>query len=135
MDVRFLGTGGPAGWPQPGCRCASCMRATAAGRVRQPGAVRVDGRLRLDPGQPPRGAAPGYRIEPVPGGWDITGPDGTRLLTAAGPGAAPAPLAETGPFDLVLLDLLGSPAQLGALRERGLVGPATIAAAMYADHR
>jgi adenosylcobinamide kinase/adenosylcobinamide-phosphate guanylyltransferase len=147
MDVRFLGTGGPAGWPQPGCRCASCLRATAAGLVRRPGAVLVDGRLRIDPGRPPRladpageirsppAAIPGYQVEPVPGGWDITGPDGVRLLAAAGPGAAPDPRPETRPFDLALLDLLDSAAQLGALRERGLVGPETIVAALCADHR
>jgi adenosylcobinamide kinase/adenosylcobinamide-phosphate guanylyltransferase len=135
MDVRFLGTGGPAGWPQPGCRCASCMRATAAGLVRRPGAVLVDGRLRIDPGRPLRPAVSGYLIEPVPGGWDITGPDGARLLAASGPGAVPGPRPETRPFDLALLDLLDSPAQLGALRERRLVGPETTVAALCADHR
>jgi adenosylcobinamide kinase/adenosylcobinamide-phosphate guanylyltransferase len=152
MDVRFLGTGGGAGWPQPGCRCASCCRAAAAGNSRRPAAVLIDGRLQIEPGLPPRladedGAASGgpaagetarltgHRVEPVPGGWDITGPDGARLLVAAGPGLAPEPRAGTRPFDLVLLDLLHSPAQLGALRQRGLVAGDTTAVALYCDHR
>ena len=78
MDVRFLGTGGRDGWPEPGCPCASCRRAAAAGPGRRGVSLLVDGRLRLDPGQPPRGAAPGYQISELPGGWDITGPDGAR---------------------------------------------------------
>jgi adenosylcobinamide kinase/adenosylcobinamide-phosphate guanylyltransferase len=140
MDVRFLGTGGEAGWPQPGCRCAACGRAAAAGSSRRPGAVLIDERLRIEPGLPPRladedGAASGHRVEPVPGGWDITGPDGARLLVAAGPGLAPEPRAGTRPFDMVLLDLLHSPAQLGALRQRGLVAGDTTAVALYCDHR
>ncbi|HUZ23577.1 MAG TPA: bifunctional adenosylcobinamide kinase/adenosylcobinamide-phosphate guanylyltransferase [Streptosporangiaceae bacterium] len=134
MDVQFLGTGGLAGWPQAGCRCASCMRAAAAGRGRRPGGVLVDGRLRIDPGQPLQPAT-GYRIERLPGGWDITGRDGARLLVAAAPGAAPGPPAGTRPFDLVLLDLLGSAAQLGALRAGGLVRADTVAVALCADHR
>jgi adenosylcobinamide kinase/adenosylcobinamide-phosphate guanylyltransferase len=152
MDVQFLGTGGPDGWPQAGCRCASCLRATAAGRGRSPGGVLVDGRLRIDLGRPPRpadrdcppvvpnavggqGSAAGYRTEPLPGGWDITGPEGARLLVAAAAGAAPDPPAGTRPFDMVLLDLLDSAAQLGALRARGLVRADTVAAVLCADHR
>jgi adenosylcobinamide kinase/adenosylcobinamide-phosphate guanylyltransferase len=134
MDVRFLGTGGPAGWPEPGCRCASCLRA-AAGGGRRAGGVLVDGQLRIDPGQPPRGAPDGYRVAPVPGGWDITGPDGGRLLIAGGPGQVPDPPAGTLPFRLLLLDMLAAPAQLGALRARGLAGPAATAAVLFADHR
>ena len=82
MDVRFLGTGGRAGWPEPGCRCASCLRAAARGG-RRAGGVLVDGQLRIDPGQPPRGVPDGYRVAPVPGGWDVTGPDGGREIGRA----------------------------------------------------
>jgi adenosylcobinamide kinase/adenosylcobinamide-phosphate guanylyltransferase len=148
LDVRFLGTAGPAGWPQPGCRCASCLRA-AAGGGRSPGRVLVDGTLLVHPGSPPRPAAPGesgtapsggtgqggHLVSEVPGGWEITGPDGARLLITAGPGQVPEPRSGTAPFDIVVLDLLASPAQLGGLRARGLAGPGTIAAAWCADHR
>ncbi|HMG61594.1 MAG TPA: bifunctional adenosylcobinamide kinase/adenosylcobinamide-phosphate guanylyltransferase [Streptosporangiaceae bacterium] len=134
MDVRFLGTGGAAGWPEPGCRCASCRRA-AAGGGRRPGGVLVDGQLRIDPGQPPRGVPARYRVAPVPGGWDITGPDGGRLLIAGGPGQVPSPPAGTLPFHLLLLDLLAGPAQLGALRAQGLAGAGAVAAVLCADHR
>jgi adenosylcobinamide kinase/adenosylcobinamide-phosphate guanylyltransferase len=134
MDVRLLGTGGPAGWPEPGCRCASCRRA-AAGGGRRPGGVLVDGRLRIDPGRPPRGAPAGYAVAPVPGGWDITGPDGGRLLIAGAPGDVPSPPSGTLPYHLLLLDMLAGPAQLGALRAQGLAGPGAVAAVLLADHR
>jgi adenosylcobinamide kinase / adenosylcobinamide-phosphate guanylyltransferase len=134
MDVRFLGTGGPAGWPEPGCRCASCRRA-AAGGGRRAGGVLVDGQLRIDPGQPPRGVPDGCRIEPVPGGWDITGRGGGRLLIAGGQGQVPRPPAGTLPFHLLLLDMLAEPAQLGALRAQGLAPAGATAAVLWADHR
>jgi len=141
MDVRFLGTGGPDGWPAPGCRCASCQRA-GAGPGRRPGGVLVDGVLvdgALRAGAGPAGGGPaaggGYRVEPVPGGWDLTGPDGGRLLIAAGPGQVPRPPAGTRPFGLLVLDMLAAPEQLGALRAQGLAGPAATVAVLAADHR
>ncbi len=144
MDVRFLGTGGSAGWPQAGCRCASCLRA-AVGGGRQPGRLLVDGVLLIEPGRAPApvagaggagGTGPGgHRVTRVPGGWDITGPDGARLLVTAGPGQIPEPPPGTAAFGIVVLDLLGNPAQLGGLRAHGLAGPATIAALWCADHR
>ena len=148
MEVRLAGTGGDRGWPRPDCRCASCERARSAGRRRAPTRVLVDGVLGIDPGTPPvpGPAAPGYRVERVPGAWAVTGPDGARLLVGDGPGdadhgthtragARPAGGAGGGPYDLVLLDLLDNPAQLGALRRRGLVHARTVAAVLHADHR
>jgi adenosylcobinamide kinase / adenosylcobinamide-phosphate guanylyltransferase len=117
MDVRFLGTGGAAGWPEP----------------RRPSALLVDGRLRIDPGQPPAPAA-GYRVAALPGGWEVTGPDGGRLLVGA-PMREPRPEPETGTFGLVVVDLLASAAQLGWLRSRGLVPAGTTTALLSADHR
>jgi adenosylcobinamide kinase/adenosylcobinamide-phosphate guanylyltransferase len=134
MDVRFAGTGGLAGWPEPGCRCASCRRAAAAGR-RRPGALLVDGVLRIEPGRAPAPDGTGHQVSAVPGGWDITGPDGGRLLAAAGPGQVPRPPAGAGPFGLLVLDLLGDPAQLGELRARGLAPEGAAVAAGWADHR
>jgi adenosylcobinamide kinase/adenosylcobinamide-phosphate guanylyltransferase len=69
------------------------------------------------------------------GGWDVTGPDGERLLYPAGPGAAPAPPEDAAPYDVAFLDLLGDPAQLGWLRARGLITAATVTAMACADHR
>src|SRR5262245_43359806 len=134
MEVRFRGSGGAAGWPEPGCRCASCLRAAAAGGRGGRTDLLVDGVLAIDPGAAPGGAA-GYLVASVPGGWDITGPDGARLLVAAGPGAVPEPPAGTAPFDLAVLDLLDSAAPLGGLRSRGLVRPDTAVALLCADHR
>jgi adenosylcobinamide kinase/adenosylcobinamide-phosphate guanylyltransferase len=74
-------------------------------------------------------------VRAVPGGWDITGPDGGRLLASAGPGLVPELDDAAAPFDIALLDMLASPAQLGLLRARGLVRPSTAVTAMYADHR
>jgi adenosylcobinamide kinase / adenosylcobinamide-phosphate guanylyltransferase len=145
VEVRLAGTGGGRGWPRPDCRCASCERARSAGRRRAPTRVLVDGVLGIDPGTPPvpGPAASGYRVERVPGAWAVTGPDGARLLVGDGPGdedqgtppRAGAGAAGGGPYDLVLLDLLDNPAQLGALRRRGLVHARTVAAVLHADHR
>jgi adenosylcobinamide kinase/adenosylcobinamide-phosphate guanylyltransferase len=138
VDALLIGTGGAHGWPEPGCRCASCLRATAAGRTRSPSQVLVDAALSITPGLPPATAgtrSSGHVVAAVPGGWDITSPAGDRLLAAGGPGLAPEPPEGTRPFDVALLDLLAGPAQLGWLRARGLVHDQTTVAAIYADHR
>ena len=153
MRVELIGTGGPEGWPQPGCRCASCRRAGAdgagtsgrAGATTGPGTsgggggrraagVLVDGVLRLGCGQPPL-PCPGYRITGLPGGWDITDAAGGRLLCSAGPDCAPVPPPGVGRYDIALLDLLGDPTQLGRLRHAGLVTGETVVAPLYLDHR
>jgi adenosylcobinamide kinase / adenosylcobinamide-phosphate guanylyltransferase len=134
LDVSLAGTGGAGGWPRPGCGCASCERARACGRHRAPARVVVDGALAIGPGGAEAPAA-GYRVEAMPGGWAVTGPDGARLLVADGSGVAPEPPAGAGSFDVALLDLLADPAQLGALRRRGLVGERTAVAVLHADHR
>ena len=140
MHALLIGTGGTNGWPEDGCRCASCMRAAAGGLTRRPGRVLIDGTLEFAPYQqvmtgtgPPGG--PAHDIVRLPGGLDITGPDGGRLLLAAGPGEIPEPARSAGPYDIVLLDLLASPAQLGKLRAGGLIRGHTAVAALYADHR
>jgi adenosylcobinamide kinase / adenosylcobinamide-phosphate guanylyltransferase len=88
------------------------------------------------------GAGAGYRVRRVPdlrdgggGGWDVTGPDGGRLLYPAGPEARPAPPEGSAPYDIAFLDLLGDPAQLGWLRARGLITADTVTAVAFADHR
>jgi adenosylcobinamide kinase / adenosylcobinamide-phosphate guanylyltransferase len=197
MRILVEGSGGSAGWPQPGCRCASCLRQTAAGISRMPSTIVVDGQLRLgsgyegtgpeterhETGNPVRSDAvepgvhgvakgagqAGYRVRRVPdlrdggigqdgragprggagqdeadgragkdggvGGWDVTGPDGGRLLYPAGPGSVPAPPEGSAPYDVAFLDLLGDPAQLGWLRARGLITTGTVTAVAFADHR
>ena len=45
MRVLVEGSGGAAGWPQPGCRCASCLRVGESIRVRS--TIVVDDVLRL----------------------------------------------------------------------------------------
>lgn len=140
MDALVIGTGGARGWPEDGCRCASCMRARSAGVRRAPGRVLVDDWLEVVPGGPvlpgtgPSRAA-ALHIQRLPGGLDITSADGTRLLLAAGPGEVPEPQPGAGAYDLALLDLLASPAQLGRLRASGLVHHSTAVAALYTDHR
>jgi adenosylcobinamide kinase/adenosylcobinamide-phosphate guanylyltransferase len=116
------------------------MRAAAGGLIRQSGRVLVDGALEFIPyrqvitgtGQP---GGPAHHIVQLPGGFDITGPDGSRLLLAAGPGEIPEPAPDARPYDIALLDLLASPAQLGKLRAAGLIRAYTAVAALYADHR
>ncbi len=100
----------------------------------------VDGVLAFTPGHPPSRetgppSAAAHRIDAVPGGFDVTAPDGSRLLLAAGPGHEPQPPDGAGPYDVALLDLLSGPAQLGWLRQTGLVCAQTTVVAMYTDHR
>ena len=134
MRVLVEGSGGSAGWPAPGCRCASCLRQAAAGNMRARSSIVVDGRLRLAAGDP--AGVPGYQVRRLgDAGWDVTAPDGGRLLYPAGPGAAPAPPEGSAPYDVAFLDLLGDPAQLGWLRARGLITTGTVIAVAFADHR
>ncbi len=141
MRVLVEGSGGSAGWPQPGCRCASCLRQVTDGNARIQSTIVVDGRVRLGIGEP-RGAggyrargAGGYQVGAIAGGWDVTAPDGGRLLYPAGPRAVPVPPEHATPYDVAFLDLLGDPAQLGWLRARGLITAATVTAVAFADHR
>ncbi|HEY7485994.1 MAG TPA: bifunctional adenosylcobinamide kinase/adenosylcobinamide-phosphate guanylyltransferase [Streptosporangiaceae bacterium] len=123
MQVELLGTGGPRGWPEPGCRCASCAGMRAADRHWPPTRVEVDG--------VPLEQCPG---RDVPGGRDVRPPGGGRLLVAAGPDTRPEP-AESGPYDAVLLDLIGAPDHLAWLRRNGTVAADTHIRAVHNDHR
>src|SRR5450755_4667990 len=169
MYVQVHGSGGPRGWPEPGCRCASCQRARSAGPGRGPFCVVVDGALRLEgphaatltgdlltrdsltgelTGDSLTGEGPvpeetaaaatelgGYQVARLAGAWDVTAPDGRRLLCADGRGTAPAVPPGTPRYDVALLDLLGDPAQLGRLRSQGAVTSGTVLAVAFADHR
>jgi adenosyl cobinamide kinase/adenosyl cobinamide phosphate guanylyltransferase len=142
MRVLVEGSGGAAGWPQPGCRCASCMRMSGNPRARS--TIVVDGVVRLGveglegagaegagaEGAGAEGAgAEGYGVRRVTGGWEVTAPDGGRLLYGG------VPEEGAGAYDIAVLDLLGEPAQLGLLRARGLVTGNTVTVAAFADHR
>jgi adenosylcobinamide kinase/adenosylcobinamide-phosphate guanylyltransferase len=131
MHVLVEGSGGRSGWPQPGCRCASCLRCQADGNIRNRSTIVVDGVLRL--GGEIAGNADGYRVQAIAGGWDVTSADGERLFYAAG--AVADPPQGAAPYDVAFLDMLGDPAQLGRLRARGLVRADTITVVAFADHR
>src|SRR5271169_2467740 len=159
MRVLVEGSGGAVGWPQPGCRCASCLRVGESIRVRS--TIVVDGVLRLGAegaggrdtgegggdagteGEAGGGDAGGYRVRRLAdardaratGGWDVTAPDGGRLLYPSRPGAVPVPPEGAAAYDIAFLDLLGEPAQLGLLRARGLITADTVTAVAFADHR
>jgi adenosyl cobinamide kinase/adenosyl cobinamide phosphate guanylyltransferase len=151
MRVLVEGSGGAAGWPQPGCRCASCLRAELDGSIRARSTIVIDGVVRLGVGGAEdigdagagSGGAGAYRIQELadarsqgkPGGWEVTGPDGGRLLYPARPGAVPEPAEGAAAYDIAFLDLLGEPAQLGLLRARGLITADTVTAVAFADHR
>lgn len=119
MELTFGGLGGPRGWPEAGCSCASCGRAAAAPRRAYD--VVLDG-CSLAAGPPPGARA-------VPGGYAV----GARLLYPDGPGAVLRP--EGGPYDVVLLDLAADPFQLGALRRAGTVNDVTRVVSVHLDHR
>jgi adenosylcobinamide kinase / adenosylcobinamide-phosphate guanylyltransferase len=149
MRVLIEGSGGASGWPEPGCRCASCLHQAMDGSLRKQSTIAVDDEVRLGVGGAGGGGAgdqeiPGrYLVRPLAdvrdpgraGGWEVTAPDGGRLLYPAGPGAVPVPGGDAGPYDIAFLDLLGEPAQLGLLRARGLVTADTITMVAFADHR
>mgnify|MGYP002622457005 CR=1 FL=1 len=127
MRVLLRGTGGPGGWPQPGCRCASCGRLTPGHR--RPASIVADDLLRLAP--EPGGAAPGLVLAATADGWTATGPDGARVLYAGADASGdPAP-----PCDLVLIDVLDRPGRLGDLRRRGVAHERTLVVAVGIDHR
>jgi adenosylcobinamide kinase / adenosylcobinamide-phosphate guanylyltransferase len=174
MQVLVEGSGGSSGWPQQGCRCASCLRQAADGNIRIRSTIVIDGRVRLGVGD---GDEAGYLVRRLPdaaggrekpdageqqktgaaggqdrpdaaggrggrrardggaGGWDVTTPDGGRLLYPGGPGAVPVPPEGAAPYDVAFLDVLGDPAQLGWLRARGLITADTVTVVAFADHR
>ncbi|WP_338315828.1 adenosylcobinamide kinase/adenosylcobinamide phosphate guanyltransferase [Streptomyces bohaiensis] len=82
----------------------------------------------------------GHRVRAValdaPGtGYEVTGPDGRRLLYLP-PGGGPAGLAEDteGPYDLVLLDVVGRPDALARLRAAHAVDWTTDIVAVHLGH-
>jgi adenosylcobinamide kinase / adenosylcobinamide-phosphate guanylyltransferase len=133
MEVVAVGTGGARGWPEPGCRCASCQRASVDGDSRERSTILVDGMVSLSHDGVEVGDK--HMVREIPGGWDVTGPDGERLLYPAEPGAVPVPPDGTQPYDIAFVDVLADPYQVGLLRARGLVTEATATVAACADHR
>ncbi|MEU8274458.1 bifunctional adenosylcobinamide kinase/adenosylcobinamide-phosphate guanylyltransferase [Microbispora bryophytorum] len=129
MEIRLEGTGGPEGWPVPGCPCASCGR-LAPGH-RRPASIVLDGRVRLTDARPPAG----YVIRRTADGCEVTGPGGDRLLYAVGPATGSPARDADAPFDVVLMDLPDRPERLGDLRRRGRVTPATPIIAVHLGHR
>ena len=57
MEVVLLGTGAADGWPNPFCRCDSCLDALRRGEVRGQTAALVDDELLIDCGPEVPGAA------------------------------------------------------------------------------
>ncbi|MBT2406977.1 MULTISPECIES: bifunctional adenosylcobinamide kinase/adenosylcobinamide-phosphate guanylyltransferase [unclassified Streptomyces] len=106
--------------------------------------------VELPPGLPAAGRVPdgrelsvisGHRVRAVPmdspgTGYEVTGPDGSRLLYLP-PGGAPAGtngMFGQRPYDTVLADVLGRPEALARLRASGAVGPTTDVIAVHLDH-
>ncbi|WP_242614602.1 bifunctional adenosylcobinamide kinase/adenosylcobinamide-phosphate guanylyltransferase [Actinomadura roseirufa] len=123
MKIELRAFAGPRGWPCSGCDCASCNRLRIAGIRHEPASATIDG-------------VPWEQCSrtEVPGGYDVTGPGGGRVLVAAGPGSTPEPSAQVE-YDAVLLDLVGCPEHLGRLRRLGAVTPRTEVMAVHVDHR
>ncbi|MFD5703731.1 bifunctional adenosylcobinamide kinase/adenosylcobinamide-phosphate guanylyltransferase [Streptomyces lasiicapitis] len=81
----------------------------------------------------------GHRVRAIatdaPGtGYEVTGPDGDRLLYLP-PGAAPAGFPEEqAPYEMVVADVLGRPDGLARLRAAGGVTPTTDVLAVHIGH-
>ncbi|MFG6196683.1 bifunctional adenosylcobinamide kinase/adenosylcobinamide-phosphate guanylyltransferase [Nonomuraea sp. JJY05] len=125
MKILVSGTAGGAGWPEPGCRCASCAGLPSGHR--RPFELVVDGVARFPFDDPPGG----YRA--CADGLGLTGPDGSRLLCL--PRGRPVPADGPGRYDVVLIDLLDRPERLGELRRAGLADERTLVVAAGLDHR
>ncbi|NBM15014.1 bifunctional adenosylcobinamide kinase/adenosylcobinamide-phosphate guanylyltransferase [Streptomyces sp. GC420] len=97
-----------------------------------PGAGRVPDGRRLS-------LLSGHRVRAValdsPGtGYEVTGPEGERLLYLP-PGAAVAgERGGRGAYDMVVLDVLGRPDALARLRAADAVGPTTDVIGVHIDH-
>ncbi|GAA0625553.1 bifunctional adenosylcobinamide kinase/adenosylcobinamide-phosphate guanylyltransferase [Streptomyces crystallinus] len=104
--------------------------------------------VELPPGLPSAGRVPdgrvltlisGHRVRAVPmdapgTGYEVTSPEGQRLLYLP-PGGAPSGMAAASPpYDMVVCDVLGRPDALARLRAAGAVGPATDVVAAHIDH-
>ncbi|MFB9513573.1 bifunctional adenosylcobinamide kinase/adenosylcobinamide-phosphate guanylyltransferase [Streptomyces purpureus] len=104
--------------------------------------------LELPAGLPTAGRVPdgreltlisGHRVRAVamdsPGtGYEVTSPDGERLLYLP-PGGAPAGLLEDHrTYDMVVADIVGRPDALARLRASGAIGPTTDVVAVHLDH-
>jgi adenosylcobinamide kinase/adenosylcobinamide-phosphate guanylyltransferase len=104
--------------------------------------------LELPPGLPAAGRVPdgreltlisGHRVRAVPmdspgTGYEVTSPEGLRLLYLP-PGGAPAGVGEAGrPYDMVVADVIARPDGAARLRASGGVGPATDLVAVHLDH-
>lgn len=148
MDIVAIGTGGANGWPDPTCRCASCQRVRiAAAPARGRSAIVVDDALVLgldgvreatEDGRRENEAwtsGSGHVVVRIPGGWDVTAPDGGRLVYPDGPGSVLEPPEGARAYDVAFVDVLGDPFQLGRLRARGVVTEHTTTIAAFADHR
>jgi adenosylcobinamide kinase/adenosylcobinamide-phosphate guanylyltransferase len=84
----------------------------------------------------------GHRVRAVamdaPGtGYEVTSPDGERLLYLP-PGGAPAGLAaaeeQAQPYDMVAADVVRRPDAVARLRAAGAIGPTTDVVAVHIDH-
>ncbi|TMR89803.1 bifunctional adenosylcobinamide kinase/adenosylcobinamide-phosphate guanylyltransferase [Nonomuraea basaltis] len=127
MKVLLSGTGGGAGWPAPGCGCASCA-GLPPGHRRRPFELVVDDAVRYPFVDPP----PGYRA--CAGGLGLVCPGGPALLYVP-PGEQSPPGDGPSRYDVVLIDLLDQPERLGELRRAGSVDEATRVVAVGLDHR
>ncbi|WP_246083837.1 bifunctional adenosylcobinamide kinase/adenosylcobinamide-phosphate guanylyltransferase [Nonomuraea diastatica] len=125
MKLLINGTAGGAGWPEPGCRCASCAGLPVGHR--RPFELVVDGVVRY----PFTGPPDGYR--PLAGGLGLAGPDGSALLHL--PAGRTPPAGGPARYDVVLVDLLDRPERLGELRRARLADEATLVVAVGLDHR
>ncbi|WP_431909608.1 bifunctional adenosylcobinamide kinase/adenosylcobinamide-phosphate guanylyltransferase [Nonomuraea jabiensis] len=125
MKILVSGTAGGSGWPEPGCRCASCAGLPSGHR--RPFELVVDGVARFPFDDPPSG----YRS--LAGGLGLAGPDGSRLLCL--PKGRPVPQDGPARYDVVLIDLLDRPERLGELRRAGLADDRTAVVAVGLDHR
>lgn len=139
MRITLLGTGGPVGWPEPGCPCASCERGRTNRVRRAPTAVLVDDELLLP-----------LATDLSDGAWTAVGRHRVRRLAGRGPGrlldvdgrllfAEPGAVPDrmpgrTGRYDVAVVGLTDCAATLSALRASGAADRTTRVVAAHLGH-
>lgn len=110
MRVVLLGTGAADGWPNPFCRCDSCVQAAQRGELRAPTSALIDRAVLIDPG-------PGVPTAAVQHGQSLAAVRHILITHAHADHLAPQNLLYRSWVADTPLDIIGPPDALDVCRE------------------